>query len=65
MKLFLAICWSVVLIGNIVECAAGVAPSWFDVFCPLSLLVVDCWLNWLTERIDKRRKFKSPHDLDW
>ena len=65
MKLFLAICWSIILVGNIAECTAGFTPSWFDVFCPGIVLFVDCWLDWLAERIDKRKNHKPPHDLDW
>ena len=65
MKLFLAVTWSIVLAGNIVECAAGLTPSWFDVFCPGIVLFFDCWCDWLSERIDKRRSCKPPHDLDW
>ena len=65
MKLFLAVCWSIVLAGNIVECASGLTPSWFDVFCPGIVLAFDCWIDWLIERSDKRRNRKLPHDLDW
>ena len=50
LKLFLAICWSVVMVGNIVECSVGLTPSWFDVFCPLVVVVIDSWLDWLTTR---------------
>ena len=53
MKLFLAICWSIILVDNIVGCAKGLTPSWFDVFCPGIVLFVECWLDWLVERIDK------------
>ena len=65
MKLFLAICWSIVLAGNVVECASGLTPSWFDIFCPGIVLFVDCWIDWVIERSDKRRNRKPPHDLDW
>ena len=64
MKLFLAICWSIILVDNIVRCAKGLTPSWFDVFCPGIVLFVECWLDWLVGRIDKWQNRKPPHDLD-
>lgn len=54
MKLFLAICWSIILTSNIAECASGLTPSWFDVFCPGIVLFFDCWIDWLIECSSKR-----------
>lgn len=65
MKLFLAICWSIVLIGNIIECAAGLTPTWFDVFIPLSVVFCDCWLDWGFERLHRRKNKNKHNDLDW
>lgn len=65
MKLFLAICWSIVLIGHIIECAAGIPASWFDVFIPLAVVFFDCWLDWIFERLYKHKNKNKHNDLDW
>lgn len=66
MKLFLAICWSLVMFCDIIVCVGGGSPTWIAVFCPLVVVVVNYWLDWITSRIDKSRKRdKSHHDLDW
>lgn len=65
MKLFLAICWSIVLIGNIIECAAGLTPAWFDVFIPLAVVFCDCWIDWIAERFIRRKPKNKHNDLDW
>lgn len=50
MKLFLAVCWTIVLVSDIANCALGGTPTWVSVFCPLSVVVIDAWLEWLTSR---------------
>lgn len=62
MKLFLAIGWSFIMISSIIECAFGAAPTWFDVFVPLSVVLCDGWLDWAEEKVRKktyRDKFKN------
>lgn len=55
MTLGLAICWTLVLITNIVGAVSGAAPTWVAVFCPLSVLVLDCWMDYAVEKVNKRR----------
>lgn len=62
MKLFLAVCWSIIMIEHITECAAGIPPSWFDVFCPLIVVFINCWCDWIVERLQKNNKSKSSLD---
>lgn len=50
MKLTLAILWSVVLGMDIALCAAGKDPTWVSVFCPLSVVVLENWLDWISGR---------------
>lgn len=46
MNMISAICWTTVLILNIVICAGSDAPpSWVTMFCALAALVVDSWFN--------------------
>ena len=49
MKLALAIAWTVCLIIDIIQAAAGMQPSWTLVFCPLFCLTTQRWeeyFNW-------------------
>jgi hypothetical protein len=46
MNMISAICWTIVLIVNIIICAGSDAPpSWVTMFCALTALVVDSWFN--------------------
>lgn len=55
MTLDMAICWTLVLIIDIIYAVSGAAPTWVAVFCPLSIPVLDCWVDYIDERINKRR----------
>lgn len=47
-NLILAILWSIVLICQFIEVILGTfQPSKLDVFCPLALLVLEYWANYL------------------
>lgn len=50
MDLILAITWTIDLIVNGVACAKGDKPSWLLVFCPLTVLVMEYWVNFFTHR---------------
>lgn len=45
MKLVLALCWTAILITIIVRAVSGAAPTWVAVFCPLSILVLNYWID--------------------
>ena len=55
MTLGLAICWTLVLIFDIVGAVSGTAPTWVAVFCPLSVLVLDCWVDYIVEKVNGRK----------
>ena len=50
MKLTLAILWSIVLATDIVSAIVGNEPNWILVFCPLAILVIDKWENYMKSR---------------
>lgn len=50
MKLALAIMWTVCLITDIMQAAAGVQPSWVSVFCPLICLTAQRWEDYFDWR---------------
>lgn len=50
MDLLLAITWTIDLIVNGVAYANGDEPSWFLVFCPLTILVIEYWINFFTHK---------------
>lgn len=50
MKLLLAILWSVVMVVDIISAVVGNAPSWILVFCPLVILVMDRWEDYIRSR---------------
>ena len=47
MKLLLAILWSVVMVVDIISAVVGNAPNWILVFCPLIILVMDKWEDYI------------------
>lgn len=51
MSLFLAIMWTVCLICDIINCAAGNQPTWTAVFCPLIIVVMDRWIEYFKTKI--------------
>lgn len=55
MTLGIAICWTLILITDIVCAISGAAPTWVAVFCPLSILVLDCWVDYIDEKANRRR----------
>lgn len=50
MALVLAICWTLVLITDIISAVIGNAPTWTLVFCPLIILVMDKWEDYIRSR---------------
>ena len=56
MRLVLAILWTIILIVNIVEVCFGMPSSWVSVFVPITVLVLDHWLDYILEVISKQRK---------
>ena len=50
MKLLLAILWSVVMVVDIISAVIGNAPTWVLVFCPLTILVIDKWDDYIRSR---------------
>lgn len=50
MKLLLAILWSIVMVADIISAVVGNAPSWILVFCPLVILVMDKWEDYIRSR---------------
>ena len=50
MKLLLAILWSVVMAVDIISAVAGNDPNWILVFCPLIILVMDKWEDYIRSR---------------
>lgn len=55
MTLGLAICWTLVFIADIISAVSGAAPTWVTVFCPLSVLVLNCWVDYIVEKTKGRR----------
>ena len=55
MTLNVAIGWTLVLIIDIIYAVSGTAPTWVAVFCPLSILVLDCWIDYIDEKANRRR----------
>lgn len=47
MKLLLAILWSVVMVIDIINAVIGNDPNWILVFCPLIILVMDKWEDYI------------------
>lgn len=47
MKLLLAILWSVVMVIDIISAVIGNDPNWILVFCPLIILVMDKWEDYI------------------
>ena len=47
-----AICWTIVLVLNIVICATSDAPpSWVTMFCALSALTLNSWIDaWICNK---------------
>ena len=54
--LCLAILWTAIAIANIVAYCNGIAPSWLDVFCPLTVVVLCAWCAWYMDYTHKRKK---------
>ena len=50
MKLLLAILWSVVMAVDIISAVFGNDPNWILVFCPLIILVMDKWEDYIQSR---------------
>ena len=50
MKLLLAILWSVVMAIDIISAVVGNDPNWILVFCPLIILVMDKWKDYIQSR---------------
>lgn len=50
MKLLLAILWSVVMAVDIISAVVGNDPNWILVFCPLVILVMDKWEDYIQSR---------------
>ena len=50
MKLLLAILWSVVMAVDIISAVVGNDPNWILVFCPLVILVMDKWEDYIRSR---------------
>ena len=55
MKLFLAIAWTIIGIGDVILCSQGQVPTWTMVFCPLSVVIFDCWCDWVVEKVLMRK----------
>jgi hypothetical protein len=55
MTLGLAFGWTLVLITNIVGVVSGAAPTWVAVFCPVSALVFNCWIDYIVEKVNRRK----------
>lgn len=43
MDMFLAICWTIALLCDILCCVMGSAPNWVLVFAPLVVVVFNAW----------------------
>lgn len=41
----LAILWTIILVAAVVLCLEGAPCTWFNVFCPLVVLVLKYWLE--------------------
>ena len=50
MELTFAIMWSMVLIADMASALAGGAANWILVFCPLSVLILKCWVDYFNKR---------------
>lgn len=50
MKLMLAVLWSIALVADIISAVIGNEPSWVLVFCPLVILVMDKWEDYVKSR---------------
>lgn len=50
MQLIYAIIWTFVFIIDFINMLIGNEPSWFLVFCPLAILVVEYWDQYLRDR---------------
>jgi len=50
MSLFIAVLWTLVLVADVVSCIMGKDPNWYNVFCPLIVVVLDYWDKHLNNR---------------
>lgn len=50
MKLLLAILWSFALVVDIISAVTGNAPNWILVFCPIIVVVMDKWEDYIQSR---------------
>ncbi len=51
MKLMLALLWTFILVMDIVICATGGGPTWVSVFCPLTIVVLRDWIDYIESKI--------------
>lgn len=40
-----AILWTILLVGQIIDASIGGQPTWFDVFIPLTCMVLNDWVE--------------------
>jgi hypothetical protein len=45
MYVLTAMLWTVLLIGQIIDASNGGQPTWFDVFIPLTCMVINDWVD--------------------
>ena len=50
MKLIFAIGWTLILIMDIFLACNGHTPTWVSVFCPLAVLAISAWMDYLVNK---------------
>ena len=45
MYVLTAILWTLLLIGQMIDASNGNQPTWFDVFIPLTCMVIGEWVD--------------------
>lgn len=52
MQLLVPILWTLVLIIDVIYAVLGISPAWSFVFFPLITLVIEVWLDFLSDDDD-------------
>lgn len=49
-NLFLALAWTLLFIAEVILCISGSDPTWGLVFCPLAVVCVNAWCDYIRSR---------------
>lgn len=45
MYVLTATLWTILLVGQIIDASLGSQPTWFEVFMPLTCVVLNAWVD--------------------